>query len=56
MKYIRQLDSCGVSYNSDRSETNDSNDSIDSKQEQTCLQDFGTVCISKRRYLGFGGP
>ena len=48
--YIRHLDSCDISDNSERS------DSSDSRQEQTCLQDFTTVCISTRRYIGFSGP
>ena len=38
-KYIRHLDSCDITDNSDSS---------DSRQKQTCLQDFETVCISKR--------
>ena len=44
-KYIRHLDSCDISGN---------RDSSGSRQEQTCLQDFATVCISNRQYLGFG--
>ena len=48
--YIRYLDSCDISDNSDNS------DSSDSRQEQTCLHDFARVGISKRKYLGFGGP
>ena len=45
-KYIRHLDSCDISGN---------RDSSGSRQEQTCLQDFATVFISNRHYLGFGG-
>ena len=67
-KYIWQLDSydisnngdsCDISNNGDSydiSNNGDSCDSSDSRQEQTCLQDFTTVCISNRHYLGFGGP
>ena len=36
-KYIRHLDSCEYSDNSD------SRDRIDSRQEQTCLQDFPAI-------------
>ena len=33
-----------------------SNESSDSRQEQTSCQDIATVCIRKSKYLGFGGP
>ena len=46
-KYIRHLNSFDISDNSDSS---------DSRQEQTCLQQFATVWISNRQYLGLGGP
>ena len=42
-----QLDSCDIS---------DSSDSSDGRQEQTCLQDFATVCINNSKNLGFVGP
>ena len=38
------------------SDSSGSSDSSDSRQEQTCLLDFATVCISNRRYLVLGGP
>ena len=53
LKYIWHLDSYDISDNRDSSE---SSNSSDSREEQTCLQDFATVCISKRHYLVFGGP
>ena len=46
-KYIRHLDRCDISGN---------RDSSGSRQEQIYLQDFATVCISNRQYLGFGRP
>ena len=51
--YGSTLDNC---YISDNSDSIDSSDNSDSKQEQTCLQDFASVCISNRHNLGFGGP
>ena len=50
--YKSQLDSCDISDNSDRS---DSSDKSDSRQGQTCLLDFGTLCNSSSYYLGLGG-
>ena len=47
---IRHIDTYDISDNSDSSE------SSDGRQKQTCMQDFATVCIRKRQYLGFGGP
>ena len=54
--YGSTLDNCYISDNSYSSDIIDSSDSSDSKQEQTCLQDFASVCISDRHNLGFGGP
>ena len=41
---LLNIDSCDISDNSD------SNNSSDSRQEQTCFQDFVIVCISNRHY------
>ena len=49
-KYIRHLEICDISDNSDCS------DSSDSRQEQICLQDFATFCISNWHYSQLVGP
>ena len=46
------LDSCDIC---DSSDSSVGGDSSNSRQEQTCLQDFTTVCISNRHSLGFVG-
>ena len=48
--YILLLYSCHISDGSG------SSDMSDRRQEQTCLQDFSTVCFSNRHYVEFGGP
>ena len=49
-KYTWQLYSCDIIDKSDSSEGSDS------RQDQTCLQDIATVCISSRHYSEFNGP
>ena len=47
---------CSIENSDISNSDSESCDSSDSRQEQICLQDFATICISSRLYLGFCGP